>query len=561
MYTPGFVEIIFEGVAPSAALRLQLEVAVCRHAQALHSTIVLRLGKKADQECEFFLNILSESTDLAGTDALITGMVARRNLLPRITYLLRHDLGRSRDRIFDALAEVVERVARQSKYVRPDMRFDAAVLIDSSLSDRMVRRELFKAPKLKQKREVARQETKNLDGLTDAMLTCDANSQFPAQSENAKNEQTAAKTGTRPVKPSGSSSESDNARPVLTLEAKYESLAYSQCPIFNRAQLHRMINSNSEKKSGHSSSTRLQQLLDSGYMRRLYHAPPLTEITSLRQQFPNFGEAVALIESAAALSRLGNSAFNFRPVLLLGPPGVGKTHFASTLAKMLRVEHRIVNLETATASWILSGSSPAWEGSDVGAIASGLIEFAAANFVMLADEVDKANGSRYNPTAALYSLLEVETARRFKDEYLGVELDASHINWLLTANREDDIPFPLLSRMNVISVAAPTPEEARLIALRIYKQLRAEAPWGDHFDPVPGEDLLHRLLELPPRRMRNSMLAAFGLAATRGRREVRADDVAVKSTSVSIGFMRTALSKDLSNPALIDLRNCDLPRA
>lgn len=76
--------------------------------------------------------------------------------------------------------------------------------------------------------------------------------------------------------------------------------------------------------------------------------------------------------------------------------------------------------------------------------------------------------------AALYQLLEPETSRAFHDEFIDVDLDASQVFWVLTANSMDGIPPALLSRMAVYEVPAPTSEQAAAIAQRLYAGLLRE---------------------------------------------------------------------------------------
>ena len=103
-----------------------------------------------------------------------------------------------------------------------------------------------------------------------------------------------------------------------------------------------------------------------------------------------------------------------------------------------------------------------------------------ANPVMVLDELDKTDQQRqYDPLAALYTLLEPRSARDFIDLSIrDFSIDASHVNWIATANSIEGIPAPLLSRMTVLHVLALTPEQVAHIARQIYGRMRAESPWG-----------------------------------------------------------------------------------
>jgi MoxR-like ATPase len=150
-------------------------------------------------------------------------------------------------------------------------------------------------------------------------------------------------------------------------------------------------------------------------------------------------------------------------MLLLGEPGLGKTYFAKKLAHALSTGFEFVSMSSLTAGWVLTGASAQWHNARPGKVAQTLIEGEYANPVVVLDEVDKAGGdARYDPMGALYSLLEPDTAAHFKDEFIDVDMDASHILWVATANDESVIPEPILNRMNVYSIERPDPEGARV---------------------------------------------------------------------------------------------------
>ena len=90
---------------------------------------------------------------------------------------------------------------------------------------------------------------------------------------------------------------------------------------------------------------------------------------------------------------------------------------------------------------MLTGASAQWQNARPGKIAQALIEGEYANPVVVLDEIDKSGGDhRYDPMGALYTLLERDTAASFKDEFIDVDMDASHILWIATANDDSAIP-------------------------------------------------------------------------------------------------------------------------
>ena len=145
---------------------------------------------------------------------------------------------------------------------------------------------------------------------------------------------------------------------------------------------------------------------------------------------------------------------------------------------------------------------------------------------MVVDEIDKARGEHaYDPLGALYSLLEHDTARSFIDEFAEVELDASQVIWVATANDERAIPEPILNRVNVYQVQAPDREAARTIAQRLYAGIRGQHDWGQRFEPEASDEVLDRMADMAPREMRRAWMTAFGNARLDGRGAVELADL------------------------------------
>ena len=166
---------------------------------------------------------------------------------------------------------------------------------------------------------------------------------------------------------------------------------------------------------------------------------------------------------------------------------------------------------------------------------------------MVLDELDKTEQVRqYDPLAALYTLLERRSARSFTDLSIrDFAIDASHINWIATANSVNGIPSPLLSRLTVLHVHAPTPDQVARIAQNIYGRMRAEATWGSAFVPRLDEAVLAKLKHLPPRSLGLALRRALGRAARQERNHIEASDIQVSGELPprSIGFTCTAAAR------------------
>lgn len=281
-----------------------------------------------------------------------------------------------------------------------------------------------------------------------------------------------------------------------------------------------------------------ERMLDNGAERFVTTPSSTAALAPLMEECPNFDEVVSDLRRYLALAHAGDAGFNVMPILLLGDPGVGKTHFAKRLAKVMQTECELISMNALSAGFVITGSSASWKGAKCGKVAERLVRGQYANPVVVLDEVEKASGStQSDPLAALYQLLEPETSRAFRDEFIDVEIDASQIFWVLTANSTDGIPAPLLNRMAVYEVPAPTPEQAAGIAQRIYAGLLKELKLGK-FAPQLGEAVQARLAAVSPRDMRKTLLDSLGYAVANGRTEVTADDIHLKATpgKSRIGF-------------------------
>ena len=272
--------------------------------------------------------------------------------------------------------------------------------------------------------------------------------------------------------------------------------------------------------------TTYQKMIKAGGQRFTIKPSALPDIDALIDELPNFAEPLDDIRRQLALCLSSDDPLELEPMLLLGDPGIGKTHFARRLAKLLGTGYQFIGMSSLTAGWILSGASAQWKNAKPGKVFDALVNGDYANPVIVVDEIDKAGGdAQYDPLGSLYTLLEHDTATEFTDEFAEVPIDASDVVWLATANHAHGIPEPILNRMNVYAIEKPDREGARRIALSIYNELRSEHAWGKVFPVNLDEEALDKVARLAPREMRRMLLGAFGNAKLAGRDEVLVEDL------------------------------------
>lgn len=250
------------------------------------------------------------------------------------------------------------------------------------------------------------------------------------------------------------------------------------------------------------------------------HQDVLSNLARIELQLPHFSAVLAFVRERLQLSFARQQPMHIPPILLLGEPGIGKTHFSHELAAALGLPVRRHAFDSGITDSALTGSDKRWANTSSGLLFEELVLGRSASPIILLDEIDKARSdSNCNALGPLHSLLEPVSAKAIMDISLEIVMDTSHIVWVATANDPWKIPAPIRSRMHEFTMEAPR-GHAAVAAAQVIARVVHERMGSALFDP-PAPRVVVSLAHLSARELIQALETGYARALAGGSRIVQ----------------------------------------
>ena len=193
---------------------------------------------------------------------------------------------------------------------------------------------------------------------------------------------------------------------------------------------------------------------------------------ALHAEMPWMGRATEEVwHGLRASARDGLPGVRFNPLVLNGPPGIGKSYWARRLGHHLEIPTTRIDATGEPASFSLTGSQRGWGSAHAGKLVKTVLSHRHAGPLVIIDEIEKADevhsnrGARHTLTDALLPLLERMTATTWECPFFQIKMDMSWVNWVLTANSRQGLPEPFQSRCVVLDLPDLTTDQVRDFAM------------------------------------------------------------------------------------------------
>ena len=222
-----------------------------------------------------------------------------------------------------------------------------------------------------------------------------------------------------------------------------------------------------------------ERLAQTGPWRQIgFDAGILDRLQDLKGKTPNFEEVIDSVMDAVSLAIRYKRPVALTPILVVGEAGIGKTFFTDQLSQCLGVPLNRIAVDNLQIASDLSGQTHSYSKSSPGPIFRVLTENDCISPLIVLDELDKApiNWGYGDPLGPLHNLLEPVSAKVFKDAAFPIQINASHIIWVATANSVSRIPSTILSRFEVCKVETPNKDQFGAILREIFTEIENNYP-------------------------------------------------------------------------------------
>lgn len=209
----------------------------------------------------------------------------------------------------------------------------------------------------------------------------------------------------------------------------------------------------------------------------------------LQAEAPWMAEAIELLdEQLRAGLWAGRPWIAHRPLLLVGGPGAGKSHFARLVASFSRIGFTMLSMAGVFDAASIDATPRTFIQPLPCLPALAMHQAGTANPLVIVDELEKGGRSQRHgdPLAALLALLEPSSAGAFYDRCLLTHIDVSHVNWIMTANSIDTLAPPLRSRLDIVHVRGPGPEHFDGLLAKLLREIARR--WGVPVSALPELD-------------------------------------------------------------------------
>ncbi len=269
----------------------------------------------------------------------------------------------------------------------------------------------------------------------------------------------------------------------------------------------------------------------------------VSALMQARRLCPGFEAVVDLIIRAAILSLRTGTPIAVPPLMLLGPPGAGKTRASRQIASALGTEIHAINCAVnSDAQALVVGHPTSWKAARMGQLTEAMAMGETAQPIVLLDETDKlVTHSSEKPYNTLLTILEAENSRAVVDEFVRVSFDLSAAIIICTANSIEALPDFILDRLVTFFIAPQQGDALLAVARLIAEGIVGELQGGV---AVPSDEVLTRAARHNPRRLGKVLRLSFGYAAAGGRAALTIADIVAAEKLVTaspqvrpIGFL------------------------